>query len=213
VLGVAGGDGTLAPVAQAALEAGGALVCVPFGTRNHFARDLGLDRDDPIAALGAFAGKERRVDAGRVGGRLFLNNVSFGVYASLVHRREAHRRRRDALARLRALLRTLRHPHRLHLRVDGDELVARVVLVANNPYELNLFDLGARESLNEGKLHLYSAQGLLPRSWDERVGETFRLEGPRALSAAVDGEPEELETPLECRIEPGALRVLVPPGG
>jgi diacylglycerol kinase family enzyme len=212
-LGAAGGDGTLAPVAEVAIERDLPFVCVPFGTRNHFARDLGLDRDDPIAALGAFAGKERRVDAGRVGGRLFLNNVSFGVYASLVHRREAHRRRRDALARLRALLRTLRHPHRLHLRVDGDELVARVVLVANNPYELNLFDLGARESLNEGKLHLYSAQGLLPRSWDERVGETFRLEGPRALSAAVDGEPEELETPLECRIEPGALRVLVPPGG
>jgi diacylglycerol kinase family enzyme len=130
-----------------------------------------------------------------------------------VHRREAHRRRRDALARLRALLRTLRHPHRLHLRVDGDELVARVVLVANNAYELNLFDLGARESLDEGKLHLYSAQGMLPTSWDERVEETFRIEGPRALRAAVDGEPEELETPLECSVEPGALRVLVPPGG
>jgi diacylglycerol kinase family enzyme len=91
--------------------------------------------------------------------------------------------------------------------------VARVVLVANNAYELNLFDLGARESLNEGKLHLYSAQGLLPTSWDELVGETFRIEGPRALPAAVDGEPEELETPLECSVEPGALCVLVPPGG
>src|SRR4051812_11403564 len=83
-LGVAGGDGSLAVVAAAAIERGLPFVCVPFGTRNHFARDLGLDRDDPIAALAAFDdGVERRVDVGRVNDRLFLNNVSLGVYATL----------------------------------------------------------------------------------------------------------------------------------
>jgi len=210
-LGAAGGDGTLAPVAAVAIERDLPFVCVPFGTRNHFARDLGLDRDDPIAALAAFAGEERRVDVGRAGDRVFLNNVSFGAYASLVHRREAHRRRRDALARLRALLRTLRHPHRLRIRIDGQAVAARVVLVANNGYELSLFDLGARERLDEGELHLYSADGLLPTAWAERVGESFRIEGPRRLRVALDGEPDELETPLDCRVEPQALRVLVPP--
>src|SRR2546430_9313056 len=102
VLGMAGGDGSLAPVAEVALERDGAFVCVPFGTRNHFARDLGLERDDPLDALRAFAGTERRVDVGRADGRLFLNNVSLGVYARLVHRRVTHRRRRDALACLQA---------------------------------------------------------------------------------------------------------------
>src|SRR5262245_15868669 len=85
VLGAAGGDGTMAAVAAAALERGSAFVCVPFGTRNHFARDLGLDRSEPVAALAAFDGEERRIDIGRANGRLFLNNVSIGAYAVLVH--------------------------------------------------------------------------------------------------------------------------------
>ncbi len=104
VLGMAGGDGSLAAVASAALELGAGFVCVPFGTRNHFARDIGLDRNDPFAALAAFAGgTERQIDVGRVNGRHFLNNVSLGVYGRLVHRRERHRRRGEAFARLRGL--------------------------------------------------------------------------------------------------------------
>ena len=79
---MAGGDGSLAAVAEVAIEQDVPFVCIPFGTRNHFARDLGLDRDDPLAALAAFdGGVERRVDVGRVGDRLFLNNVSLGLYA------------------------------------------------------------------------------------------------------------------------------------
>ncbi|MDQ4030007.1 MAG: diacylglycerol kinase, partial [Actinomycetota bacterium] len=110
-LGVAGGDGSLGTVAAVALERGLPFVCVPFGTRNHFARDVGLDRDDPVGALAAFAdGRERRIDVGRAGERIFLNNVSLGIYASLVHRREHARRRRDALARMRAVWLTLRNP-------------------------------------------------------------------------------------------------------
>ena len=103
VLGAAGGDGSVASVATVAVERGLPFVVVPYGTRNHFARDLGLDRTDPLAALDAFDGHERRVDVGRAGERLFLNNVSLGAYAALVHRREHHRRRRQALAGLRAL--------------------------------------------------------------------------------------------------------------
>jgi diacylglycerol kinase family enzyme len=210
-IGIAGGDGSLAAVAEVAIERDLPFVCVPMGTRNHFARDLGLDHRDPAAAIEAFGGEERRIDVGRAGKRLFLNNVSIGAYASLVHGREAHRSRRESLATARALLRTLRHPHRLQLRVDGEPLAARVVLVANNAYELKLFDLGARNDLTEGRLHLYSAPGLLPTDWDERVGERFELARNGTLRAAIDGEPFELETPLVCRVEQTALRVLVPP--
>jgi diacylglycerol kinase family enzyme len=211
-LGIAGGDGSLAAVAEVAIERDLRFVCVPFGTRNHFARDLGLDRRDPVGTLDAFAGEERRIDVGRAGDRLFLNNVSVGAYASLVHGREVHRGRRESLATARALLRTLRHPHRLRLRVGGEVLVARVVLVANNAYELKLFELGARNDLTEGLLHVYSASGLLPTDWDERVGERFELARTGTLRAAIDGEPFDLETPVVCRVEPAALRVLVPPG-
>jgi diacylglycerol kinase family enzyme len=210
-VGVAGGDGSLGLVAEAALERDLPFVCVPFGTRNHFARDIGLDRDDPIGALGAFdSGHERRIDVGRVGGRVFLNNVSFGIYAHLVHRREAHRRRRDAFTRLRALWLSTRDRRPEPFVVDGERVAARVVLVGNNAYELDVFDLGARERLDEGRLHAYLAEGWLPRTWDERVAARFTIERPGGLRAAVDGEPVDLESPAELSIEPRALRVLLP---
>ena len=124
-LGIAGGDGSLAPVAAVAIERGLPFVCVPFGTRNHFARDVGLDRNDPLGALAAFAGVERRIDVGRANERLFLNNVSLGLYARLVHRREHHRRRREALARLRAWAILLTHRESLGITVGGEPFDTR----------------------------------------------------------------------------------------
>jgi diacylglycerol kinase family enzyme len=195
-----------------ALERDVPFVCVPFGTRNHFARDLGLDRHDPIAALEAYTGSERRIDVGRVGGRLFLNNVALGVYAQLVHRRERHRRRRNVFAQLRALLLLAQDRDALGLSVNGTAVEARLALVANNDYELDLFSLGERERLDEGRLHLYLARSWRPSTWDEEAHDELTIDAaaPR-LRAAVDGEPTALETPLEFSIEPRALRVLVPP--
>lgn len=211
-LAMAGGDGSLAVVASVAIERDLPFACIPFGTRNHFARDLGLDRDDPVAALDALAGgDERRVDVGRANDRLFLNNVSLGVYARLVHRREKHRRRRDAFARLRALGALLTHHESVGLTVDGESLDAPVVLVANNEYELDMLSVGERSQLDAGLLYLYAPCGLLRSAWEERPGAQFTIDARAGrLHAAIDGEPDELETPIEFRIESRALRVLVP---
>jgi diacylglycerol kinase family enzyme len=209
VLGVAGGDGSLAAVARVAIERDLQLVCVPFGTRNHFARDLGLDRDDPIGALGAFDGAERRVDVGRAGDRLFLNNVSLGLYARLVHRREHHRRRREALARMRSWVILVTHRGPLGITIDGLPEETSLVLVANNCYELDFPTVGARGRLDEGALYVY----VLGAGTDGERRERLTIDSAAGrLEAAVDGEPEVLETPIEFRIEPQALRVLVPPG-
>jgi diacylglycerol kinase family enzyme len=205
-LGVAGGDGSLAAVAEVALERDLPFVCIPFGTRNHFARDVGLDRNDPLAALHAFRGSEQRIDVGRADDRLFLNNVSLGVYARLVHRRERHRRRRQAFARMRAWTAVLVHREPLGITIDGEGVGTRLVLIANNAYALDLPSLGERQRLDEGKLHLY-----VPG--DERSGERFVVDAAAGrLEAAVDGEPDVLSTPIEFRIEPRALRVLIPDG-
>jgi diacylglycerol kinase family enzyme len=187
VLGAAAGDGTLASVAGAALERGLPFVCVPSGTRNHFARDLGLDRDDPVGALDAFGGEARLVDVGRANGRLFLNNVSIGAYAVLVH--QGWRRVFDEL-RLRR-----------RYTVDGERVRTRVLLVGNNAYSLT----GVRERLDEGRLHVYTPHG------ETRVAPAVVVDARvRTLRAAIDGEPVTLRTPVECAVEPGALRVLLP---
>ena len=212
-IGIAGGDGSRATVAEVAVERDRPFVCVPFGTRNHFARDAGLDRDDPIGALAAFAGEERRVDIGRVDGRAFLNNVSLGLYAGLVHRRERHRRRGVAFAGARALSRLAGERHRLRATVDGAPVLFRILFVGNNRYDLSLFTVGARAALDEGCLHLYAAGGWLPQNWDERVAASFELGLPAdGVRAAVDGEPCSLSGTVVVESRPGALRLLLPAG-
>ena len=85
---MAGGDGSQAIVAAVAAETGLPYACIPAGTRNHFALDLGVDRDDVVGALDAFVdGGERTVDLAEVNGRVFVNNVSLGLYAEAVQRR------------------------------------------------------------------------------------------------------------------------------
>lgn len=222
-------------VAAVALERELPFVCIPFGTRNHFARDLGLDPDDPLTALGAFEGVERRVDVGLVGDRLFVNNVSLGVYASFVH--DPHRKTRNRLiAFLRMAPAALGRGRRaldLVFDLEGARRreAALVVLVANNDYGMQrLADLGERERLDEGLLHTYVIRavarralvGLLARAavgqldratgWTEWSGESLTVESARTrIHAAVDGEPVVLDSPLRFEIRPRALRVLVPP--
>ena len=129
------------------------------------------------------------------------------MYARLVHRREHHRRRRVAFARVRAWVAVLTHRQPLGLTIDGEAFDARIALVANNAYSIDFPTIGARDRLDEGKLHLY-----LPG--DERSAERFVVSAAAGrLDAAIDGEPEVLQTPIEFRIEPRALRVLVPDGG
>ena len=156
-LGVAGGDGSLAVVAAAACKHGLPFVCVPTGTRNHFALDLGLDRHDIVGALDAFTdGVERRIDVAEVNGRLFLNNVSLGIYGEAV-RQAAYRD-----AKVRTLLQTAERVlgpaaevHDLQLVDDGERVHRRpaVVLVSNNPYApAPPFPHGTRPTLDSGRL-------------------------------------------------------------
>jgi diacylglycerol kinase family enzyme len=213
-IGIAGGDGSLATVAAVCAERDLPFVCVPRGTRNHFARDVGLDRVDPLAALAAFDedAVERRIDLGRAGGRVFLNNVSLGLYAGLVHDREQRRRRQEAFARLKALRRLAAERDPVELTLDGAPLRAHLLLVANNSYTpMDVFAAGERERLDEGVLCLYVGRGVLPRHWEERRLERVVVDSPAGtVRAAVDGEPAELETPLELEVLPAALRVRVP---
>jgi diacylglycerol kinase family enzyme len=212
VLGMAGGDGSLGSVASAAIERDLPFVPVPIGTRNHFASDIGIATDDVGQLLAPFVhGEERRVDVGRANGRLFLNNVSLGLYARVVHERERRRRRDVAFARLRALATSVVDGgwHQKFV-VDGLPVRASVVLIANNEYRLDVRTLGARERLDGGTLAVYAARGLRRLRWTERAARNVRIQmRHHSIRAAVDGEPVRFTLPLELSIDPRALRVLV----
>lgn len=236
-LAVAGGDGTVAAVAGVAVERGLPLAVVPTGTLNHFARDLGLDLARPLRALDAFvaAGHERHVDVGRINGRLFVNNVSLGVYAEMLGDPGY---RDDKLRVARTKLQVVFSDPKLRrgLRItppDGAPLESVVaVVVSNNPYEFSRWDgFGRRQRLDTGTLQisvldagtldeferllagaLVGAIELRPalRRW---TSERLQTGAPgEVVRAGIDGEPISLEAPLRFSIDPGGLRVLVPEG-
>ena len=240
-LGMAGGDGSQALVASIAIEHGLPFVCVSAGTRNHFALDLGLDRDDPRASMAAFVDAvERRVDHATVNGRLFVNNVSLGIYATVVQRDEY----RDAKAAtfassLPELLGPGTEPFDLQFSepdgrgVGGREVDgAFLVLVSNNPYVIGAeLDNFQRRSLDSGLLGVVavdapgageaarlvaaSAAGLRRRSryWHEFTCSEFEIRSRSGRAfVGVDGEALEMDTPLRFEMHPRALRLLVPAG-
>jgi diacylglycerol kinase family enzyme len=215
-LGMAGGDGSLSVVAAAAASNGLPFVCVPAGTRNHFALDLGVDRRDVLGALDAFTdGVERRIDVAEVNGRLFLNNVSLGIYGEAV-RRSAYRD-----AKVRTLVETAErvlgpHGQAPALRfVDDDgreHAQPAVVVVSNNPYALDRPPLGTRPELDSGRLGVIvldaSDDGPHPpgRAWTAPHLEVF---APAPIHAGIDGEAVDLSPPLRFAIRPTALRVRI----
>jgi diacylglycerol kinase family enzyme len=234
VVGMAGGDGSQALVATVAARLGVAHVCVPAGTRNHFALDLGLDRDDVVGALDAFTdGLERRIDLARVGEQVFVNNASLGVYAKVVQSDEYRDAKRETWTRmLPDLLGPDAPPPGYRFTApDGSSCDdAALVLVSNNPYQLTHFaGAGTRARLDTGTLGVVAARvrgasdvsrlvalelagqagrfpGLL--SWTTPTLEV-RSSDP-VVAVGLDGEALVLRPPLRFASAPLALRVRVP---
>jgi len=232
-IGMAGGDGSQALVAAVAARLGVPHVTVPAGTRNHFALDLGLDRDDVVGALDAFTdGIERRVDLAEVNGRVFVNNASLGLYAEVVQSPEY----RDAKLKTAAdilprLLGPSATPFDLQFTGPGgtEHATAHLILVSNNPYQLDYIGgRGTRERLDRGTLGLVAATitgpaeaqrfvalealGQLRRfpGWMEWQAPRFEVRSGGPLNMGIDGEAVVMDPPLTFTIRAGALAVLLP---
>ena len=233
VIGMAGGDGSQALVATVAMERDVAHVCVPSGTRNHFALDLGLDRDDVVGALDAFTdGVERRIDLASLNERIFVNNASLGVYAQVVQS-DAYR---DAkLGTWKQMLPDLlgRDAPDIGLQFDAphakDWPNASLVIVSNNPYQLRrLRGAGTRPRLDTGNLGIFAtrirgAATVAKLVTLGTIGQHRRFGGVRQWSClefevranepvavGLDGEALVIAPPLLFVSLPGALRVRVP---
>jgi diacylglycerol kinase family enzyme len=219
-LAMAGGDGSQALVAAIAAEHDLPYACIPSGTRNHFALDLGVDREDAVGALDAFGeGGERYVDLGEVNGQVFVNNVSLGVYASAVSQDEYRG------AKTRTLLDTLTdtlgpggEPDELRW-VDGDgepQTSTALILISNNVYRLGpTLGSGTRPRLDEGVLGIVDFHPPIPGEasqrarWRELKAPELEIESDAPVPVGVDGESVTLEGPLRFRIRPKALRVRI----
>lgn len=233
VVGMAGGDGSQALVASVAARHDIPHVCVPAGTRNHFALDLGLDRSDVVGALDAFTdGVERRIDLATVNGRTFVNNASLGLYAEIVQSPDY----RDAKVKTAAsILPDLLGPNAapLDLRYTGPDgqahPTAQLILVSNDPYELDYpGGQGTRARIDQGVLGIVAvmiadaddarkfaaleAAGQVRRfpGWAEWSAPRFEVGSGAPVQIGLDGEALTMDPPLVFVSRPGAVRVRLP---
>ena len=226
LLGVAGGDGTQALVAGIAAEHDVPLLVISAGTRNHFALDLGLDREDPARCLDALEdGVELQIDLGYIAGRPFVNNASFGAYAAIVQS-PAYRddKAGTTMDQLPGLLAGKQGPRLVakaeNVTVEGPQ----AVLVSNNQYGMgDIAGLGRRARLDRGNLGMFAvtvnsaaqAAGLLSGRRSRGLTSVAAREvvvdaDATQIPVGVDGEALLLDTPVRCTVRPGALRVRVP---
>lgn len=230
-----GGDGTVSSVASEVIGTNKVLGVLPFGTLNHFAKDLQIPLDLEGAVQTIIAGHTSEVDCGTVNGRAFLNNSSLGLYPSLVHEREKKQRLGHGKwpAFVWAAVFVLRrYPFlEIRLRVEGERLTLQTpfIFVGNNEYAMETFNIGRRARLNAGKLSLYLTHrtgrlGLVRLAWRALFGglrqekdflalqteEIWLGTNHRRLRVALDGEVTVMEPPLHYRVRPRELRVLTP---
>lgn len=233
VIGMAGGDGSQALVATVAAERGVPMVVVPAGTRNHLALDLGIDRDDVVGALDAFgAATEQPMDLAEVNGRTFVNNVSLGLYATIVASPEYRDAKVDTtLAALPTVLGPGTEP--FDLRFQGPDGAAHegahLIQVSNGTYSDLLSAFGSRTSVCDGQLGVLvvevpddlAATRLLGAVAGGRVDRyegflaweatTFEVASDGPVAVGLDGEAVELDPPLRFSVQPAALRVRLAP--
>jgi diacylglycerol kinase family enzyme len=233
VIGMAGGDGSQALIATVASKHDVPHVVVPAGTRNHFALDLGLDRDDVVGALDAYAdGVEHIIDLATVNGRVFVNNATAGLYAKIVQSPEYRdAKRQTTMDMLPDLLGPTATP--LDLRYTGPDgksyPTAHVILVSNNPYQLHtMAGIGTRERLDLGMLGIVTirissagdvsvitaleatGQPQRYKGWVEWAAPQFRIDSDAPVEIGLDGEALKLDPPLVFETKPAALRVRLP---
>jgi len=235
VIVAAGGDGTVNSVAAAVVDSDKILGVLPLGTLNHFAKDLGIPLDLQAAARTIVAGHSTEVDVAEVNDRIFLNNSSLGLYPIIVREREKRQRLGSGKwpAFIWAMIQALRRYPFLdvRLRVNG-ELLDRTtpfVFVGNNEYAMDLLNIGGRDRLDRGLLSIYITHrtsrlkliGLALRAvighlrndkdfLELRSSEVKITTRHKRLRVAFDGEIEVMKPPLEYRVRPRALRVIVP---
>jgi len=230
-VGVAGGDGTIRCVAECLADAEVPLLPIPAGTRNHFAKDVGVSELED--AVDASKGHIMRVDVGDVNGHLFVNNSSIGIYPRIVVRREVHEKRLPkGVANVVAVWEQVRRRgQRFGVDLGGRHFRAWIVFVGNGRYGEGLIDLADRESLEGNQLDVrvaladkplarirlllallfgrLSSSKLLVRTTTPAV--TIDIDGRNEVEVAIDGEVERLQTPLRYRSLEQELSVLVPP--
>jgi diacylglycerol kinase family enzyme len=231
----AGGDGTISSVVAGILDSSAALGILALGSRNHFAKDLHIPLDLGAAIASLAARHTVSVDVGFVNDRVFINNSSIGIYASMVETREelreqGHRKWPAMLLATWQMFQT--YPGMtVSIEAGGQARTWRTpfVFVGNNAYTLDGLKVGGRQRIDEGKLYAYVTprtrsrdlpalvlKSLLGRT--QQTGEVQTVSGRELtistrsarVHVAIDGEIANMAQPLHYRVRPGGLRVIVP---
>jgi diacylglycerol kinase family enzyme len=233
-----GGDGTLNSIINVISGTNIPLGIIPLGTLNHFAKDAGIPLDIDEAVEVIVKRNVKSVDVAEVNGHYFLNNSSVGLYPKMVKHRN---KEMDVLgygkwwAMFRALLNVFKKYPLIAFRIRTEnhynEIRIPFIFIGNNKYTIDMFKLGMRDRIDGGELSLYypktsgkfsmlrfAFMALINRldSVEDFYNTTcreVRLNSyRRMLEVSADGEVLHFHPPLEYKLHPGKLQIIVPEG-
>lgn len=233
---IAGGDGTISSVINQVIDFKIPVGILPLGTFNNFSKSIGMSQEIEKSIDQFLTGEIENIDVGKVNGKIMINNSSVGIYPKLVSIREDQQVRFGLgkptamlISFLKAIL--LFPLIRVSIKSNGKKVSAKTcfAMVSNNRYELSLFEIGERKSLNEGLLYVYFAKcqtrlcvirvllkalfNRLKQEKDFELIATKKVEfniKKRDIEVASDGEVLKLTTPLRYQICSGCLKIVMP---
>lgn len=231
VLGVSGGDGTVAAAATRALGAGLPLAVFPGGTLNHFTVDLGVETQDTVEAVqqGRAVGVSVGVSRTDVQDGIFLNTFALGVYPELVQRRE---HREGTLGKWPAMVlatfAVLRVGEPVEVTVDGTRRSLWTLFAGNGVYRPAGFAPAWRPRLDDPLLDVRLIDADVPwartrlvlallagrlgssRAYSRSSVEQVRVSSRQPLTVARDGEADTGPQQLHLRSSDRLLTVYRP---
>ncbi len=235
ILIAAGGDGTISSVAEKAVKLNRTMGVIPAGTLNHFAKDAGIPLNTDEAIENILNGNKILIDTAYVNDHIFLNNSSIGLYPRVVKRREEQMKfgGNKWPAMFKATLAVLKSIPKINVTITSDGRIVKCktpfVFVGNNDYKFDLFNLGRRDGLQDGRLSIYYPKyegrisylrlilktllGKLDQEENFQIlhNEEIIIDSKKSkLEVSIDGEVFKMKTPLHYKIKPKSLRLIIP---
>jgi len=233
---IAGGDGTISSVLNKIISFKKTVGIIPTGTFNNFSKTLNISENIDEAVKNIFKGKIKNIDVGKVNGRIMINNSSVGIYPKMVFTREKNRVKfglGKPTAMFISFIKTFFLFPLIKVSVESenvkDESKTSFMMVSNNRYKLNLFEIGERKTLTEGKIYLYfikcrtrlcvvktGLKALFNKLDQEKDFDLIPSESAEFIikkekvDVALDGEVYKMKPPLKYEICPGCLKIIVP---
>lgn len=226
-----GGDGTACEVINGLIDTDSALGIISCGTGNDIARSLRIPTDINLAIDTILAGQKRKIDVGLERDQIFTNIAGIGFSHDVTDQANSMKRLKGSLAFLAGTYRSLSQLKPMQTRIELDDEIIEAdiasITISNMKYagggmifapdaivDDGLFDVSIVGEIGKLSLALtfpqmYKEEGVKHSALSRHRSSTAKIYTDQPVGKMFDGNING-KTPLEMKVLPKAISVLVP---